>query len=86
MRIESNSIGNYSPKYISNVKANNFAKEIGNAKEIANPETEKINEDEKNFFINLYPENKSEIVDYHFYAKSGKMSGVTIGSKFDRRG
>lgn len=47
---------------------------------------ENINSDEKEFFVNLYPQNQNEITDYHFYQKSGKMSGVSVGSLFDRRG
>ncbi len=81
MKIESNNIGNYAPKYIQNVKPN-----IKPAQISENAATEKINDDEKKFFMNLYPENKNEIVDYHFYQKTGKMSGVSVGSLFDKRG
>ena len=44
-----------------------------------------ISTEEKAFFINMYPEQKTEIQDYHFYQRSGKMSGVSVGSMFDRR-
>ena len=45
-----------------------------------------ISTEERDFFLNLYPENKEEIMDYHHYLRSGKMSGVSLGSLFDRRG
>ena len=45
-----------------------------------------ISTEERDFFLNLYPENKEEIMDYHHYLRSGKMSGVSLGSIFDRRG
>ena len=45
-----------------------------------------ISNDERDFFLNLYPDNKEEIIDYHHYLRSGKMSGVSLGSLFDRRG
>lgn len=46
----------------------------------------KVTTDEKDFFAKLYPENKNEIIDYHFYGREGKMNGVSIGSLFDKRG
>ncbi len=45
-----------------------------------------LSKKEKRFFAGMYPENKSEIMEYHFYSKTGKMSGVHLGSKIDRRG
>ena len=47
---------------------------------------EELSEEEKKYFIKKYPEKKDEISDYHFYQKSGKMSGVNIGQHIDRRG
>lgn len=44
-----------------------------------------ISTEEKAFFVNMYPEQKTEIMDYHFYQRSGKMNGVAVGSMFDRR-
>lgn len=81
MKITSNTIGNYSPNYTGNIKPAAKQAETLNA-----APTDKINEEEKMFFLNMYPENKSEIVDYYFYKRSGKMAGVTVGSLFDRRG
>ncbi len=48
--------------------------------------SEELSPEEKNFFINKYPEKKNDISDYHFYEKSGKMSGVNVGQLLDRRG
>jgi hypothetical protein len=83
MKIENNSIGNYGPA-------------IKNSQPLLNKSTReipkkfkddaKLTQDEKKYFANLYPENTKEIMDYHFYEKNGKMSGVKLGSNFDRRG
>ena len=89
MKIDMNPVGNYSPISIRNV--NNQTKINGPAaKESAQKTVQAkqgaLTSEEKTFFANLYPANKSEIVDYHFYEKSGKLSGVKIGSLIDRRG
>jgi hypothetical protein len=80
MLISTNSIGNYvpgiQPKGASTLPQNDEAGKT----------FEKINNDEKQFFAELYPERKTEILDYHFYQRSGKMSGVSVGSNIDRRG
>jgi hypothetical protein len=79
--ISTNVTGNYNPYLIN--KANNT--NITTKSEF--PEIgDKISKEEKEFFTELYPNNKTEIIDYHFYQKSGKLSGVTKGSLFDRRG
>ncbi len=89
MRISTNMIGNYNPQVSTgNVK---YAKTNANtqkaeSKNIGNKVEINLSQDEKKYFIDLYPQNKSEISDYHFYQKSGKMSGVKIGSMFDKRG
>lgn len=46
----------------------------------------KITEQEKKYFAKLYPENKEELMNYHYYEKNGKLSGVKVGSLFDRKG
>lgn len=79
--ISTNVTGNYNPYLINKANSTNITTksefpEIG----------DKISKEEKEFFTELYPNNKSEIIDYHFYQKSGKLSGVTKGSLFDRRG
>lgn len=78
MQISTNSIGNYSTR---------LQKEVTNAPKLNEiSTTEKINQEEKTFFAKMYPEKQAEIMDYHFYQKSGKMSGVSVGSNLDRRG
>lgn len=45
-----------------------------------------LDEKEKQFFAQLYPDKSSEIMEYNFYSKSGKLNNIKIGSHFDRRG
>jgi len=45
-----------------------------------------LSKKEKRFFAGMYPENKNEIMEYHFYGKTGKITGVYLGSKIDKRG
>ncbi len=78
MRIESGTIGNYSPYSANKVQTSVQAKQ--------QEKTDQVTKEEKDFFTKLYPENKTEILDYHFYKSSGKMSGVSLGSLFDKRG
>jgi len=82
MNITTNAIGNYSAVRMSpsikqsqpSIKTDKVSKESA------------VSETEKKFFAGLYPENKSEIADYHFYNKSGTLLGVSKGSLFDKRG
>lgn len=83
MKINTNAVGNYSPY---NTKVNNVKQTVNIAKTEESKKTEIITKEEKNFFAKMYPENKNEIIDYHFYKSSGKMSGVSVGSLFDKRG
>jgi hypothetical protein len=89
MKIDTNPIGNYTPINFRSVNpqqrvikapAQESAQTTVQAKQAV------LTPEEKTFFANLYPSNKSEVVDYHFYEKSGKLSGVKIGSLIDRRG
>lgn len=80
MLISTNSIGNYAPR-IQPKTSSAVPEKFEGPKDF-----EKINNDEKQFFAELYPERKTEILDYHFYQRSGKMSGVSVGSNIDRRG
>ena len=85
MRINTNSIGNYftqQTRNSSNVARSENIQKTTSTKNIAQP----ISVKEKQMFAKMYPEKKSEIMDYHYYQKNGKMSGVTIGSLLDRRG
>ncbi len=45
-----------------------------------------FNEKEKLFFAQMYPDKSTEIMEYSFYGKFGKVNNVKLGSHFDRRG
>ncbi len=86
MKISTNMIGNYGPQISRGVPKQTKATE---AFEL--PKSNKVEEksvitpDEKKFFVDMYPDSKTEIVN-HFYSKNGKMTGVKVGSLFNRRG
>ncbi len=89
MKISTNMIGNYSPNIARNVNSTAKAKETSpkfEMQKVASKKPESLTAEEKNFFADLYPDKKNEIVDYHFYKRSGELSGVKIGSIIDRRG
>jgi hypothetical protein len=79
MRIGTNPVGNYSPVY----KRTDIQKAT---KAMATKEETAITKNEKAFFSKLYPQNSEQIMDHHFYMKDGNMSGVMVGSLFDRKG
>ena len=81
MKINANAVGNYSPY---NMKANNVRPKQNLAETNEAKKTDLISNEEKKFFTKIYPENKSEIMDYHYYKPSGRMSGV-LGQKFGRK-
>jgi len=81
MRISTNSVGNYKPVI---AQRNNQIKKTEEAQKIKLDA--KISNDEKKFFQKLYPQQKEEINNYHFYNKSGRKNGVSLGSLFDKRG
>lgn len=85
MRINTNSIGNYFTQQTRNVA--NVARSENIQKTTATKNsTQLISVKEKQMFAKMYPEQKLEIMEYHYYQKNGKMSGVTVGSLLDRRG
>ncbi len=89
MKITTNVIGNYSPQILHNAVKQSKQNDISGKSEtkpVRQAKKDNLTADEKNFFMGLYPANKSEITDYHFYKKTGEMSGVKIGSLFDKRG
>jgi hypothetical protein len=91
-----NSIGNYTPQNVKNLtkpiqpNENLASLPTGQAgsdvKKVSIGKQENLTTDEKKFFARLYPNNESEVVDYHFYERNGKLSGVKIGSLIDKRG
>jgi hypothetical protein len=78
MKISTNSVGNYNPFLVNNQQ------KVNSANDLQKPDA--VTKEEKEFFIQLYPENKKEILEYHFYKPTGKMGGVALGTNFDRRG
>ncbi|PKL83954.1 MAG: hypothetical protein CVV24_02245 [Ignavibacteriae bacterium HGW-Ignavibacteriae-3] len=79
MKVSTNSIGNYQPSYIrTNAVTRNDA--------VQKTEKENISVEEKKFFAELYPGRRDEIAGYQSYNSKGKVSGVHVGSLFDRRG
>jgi len=80
MKISTNSFGNYNPIIAQKQSSINPAepKKTENAVKVTN--------EEKNFFTKLYPDEKEQIDNYHFYNKEGDKNGVSLGSLFDRRG
>lgn len=79
MRVSTNSIGNYQPTYMKAhaAKRNDAVQKINN---------ENISVAEKKFFAELFPGRQEEIMGYQSYNSKGKVSGVHVGSLFDKRG
>lgn len=89
MKITTNMIGNYTPNIARNINPSQKAKQPTQKFELNSAsakKTDKLTSDEKTFFAQMYPDKMNEVVDYHFYKKSGEMSGVKLGSIIDRRG
>lgn len=79
MKISTNPIGNYGPSYIQKMQQQKTS--VNTA-----PVKDKISVEEKKFFANMYPTNQNEIMEYDFYNLKGKVSGMHVGSLFDKRG
>ena len=79
MRVSTNSIGNYQPTYMKATAPNR-------TEEAQKMNKENISVAEKKFFAELFPGRKEEIMGYQLYDSKGKVSGVHVGSLFDRRG
>lgn len=80
MRISTSAVGNYSPNAIN--RTNNMSK----SSDMPQNKIEDITRNERKFFTGLYPEKSAEVMDYHFYQRSGQMGGVKLGSLFDGKG
>ncbi len=95
MGIGINAIGNYG-LYSSRIRATNRVAETvktqATQSAAATTSTNEINrqsvvtDKEKEFFANLYPNQQQAVMDYHFYQRTGEMSGVAVGSIINRRG
>ena len=79
MRVSTNSIGNYQPTYMKSaaVARNDASRKTAG---------ENISAAEKKFFAELFPGRNDEVMGYQSYNSKGKVSGVHVGSLFDRRG
>lgn len=79
MAVSINSIGNYSA--YTNVTKTKTETTSSSAEK-----PQKISNEEKKFFAKMYPTKQTEIMEYYYYEKSGKMNGIAVGTKIDRRG
>ena len=79
MKVSTNIIGNYQPTYMKAAAANRNDAAVKMAKD-------NISTAEKKFFAELFPGRQDEIMGYQSYDSKGKVSGVHVGSLFDRRG
>jgi hypothetical protein len=96
MKVNTDIAGNYSPQSIrqkpESVQQERKIKNSRDEEKFGAPDKEKIktgkniSEEEKNFFAEMYPLNKNEIMEYHYYQKTGKPSGISLGSLFDKKG
>jgi hypothetical protein len=78
MKVSTTNIGTYSPAY--------FKAAMAKTESAQKTKTESISVEEKKFFADLYPAQKEEVLGYQLYNAKGKVSGVHVGSLFDRRG
>lgn len=81
MAVSMNSIGNYSAYGLNTARTSK-----SNVKNAAQSRNESINNDEKKFFAEMYPAKQTEIMEYYYYEKSGKMNGISVGTNIDKRG
>lgn len=79
MKIENN----FNSTMINSVNSTNKINKIYDLK-VSTPK-EIINTEEKQFFANMFPEKKTEVMNYDFYNRAGKISAPQIGSLVDRR-
>lgn len=81
MAVSMNSIGNYSAYGLNTARSNK-----ANIENASKSQNESINNDEKKFFAEMYPTKQTEIMEYYYYEKSGRMNGISVGTNLDRRG
>ena len=86
MKITTNEFGNYSARIQKPAVQHNKPAEAPKQAEATKQKLGSLSNEEKNFFAKLYPENKSDVMNYHFYQKTGKMQRVSLGTLFDKRG
>ncbi|MDP2365508.1 MAG: hypothetical protein Q8M94_17285 [Ignavibacteria bacterium] len=81
MAVSMNSIGNYTAYGLNSERSNK-----SNVKNALLLQGESINTDEKKFFAEMYPAKQTEIMEYYYYEKSGRMNGISVGTNIDRKG
>ena len=81
MAVNMNSIGNYTAFGLNSARSSK-----SNVKNLTLSQSENINNDEKKFFADMYPTKQTEIMEYYYYEKSGRMNGISVGTNIDRRG
>jgi len=77
MKISTNAINNY---VLQPVKQANHT--VANKKLSAGA----LSDDEKKFFVKAYPDKKNEVIDYQYYNRKEKLTGVVLGTIVDRKG
>lgn len=75
---------NFTQNLVNNISVNNRINRTYS--QAAKSAEDVLNEKEKQFFAQMYPDKSTEIMEYSFYGKSGKVNNVKLGSHFDRRG
>jgi hypothetical protein len=81
MAVSMNSVGNYTAYGLKSARSNKT-----NIEHTSASQNESISNDEKKFFADLYPAKQTEIMEYYYYEKSGRMNGISVGTNLDRRG
>jgi hypothetical protein len=79
MKVENN----FNPLIMNSVSQSNRIQRSYEVK--TNNSQEILNKEEKQFFANMFPEKKSEVMNYNFYNRNGKVNNLQIGSLLDRR-
>ena len=77
MKISTNAVNNYFPQPVKNVNR---------ADNVKNQSAAALSDDEKKFFVKAYPDKKNEVIEYQYYNRKEKLTGVVTGSIIDRKG
>ena len=77
MKISTNAVDNYILQSVNHVN-----RAVTNKSQ----PTGTLSDDEKKFFVKAYPDKKNEVIEYHYYNRKEKLSGVVLGTIVDRKG
>lgn len=94
MKIDTNAWGNYNPFSIKNTAPAQKAADIQKTAPTAQTQPVatttagdiQVNRAEKEFFVNMYPDSRQQIMQFHAYQRNGAMAAVSVGQLLDRRG